>query len=112
MELYIIKQQLREAEAARQAAEANHSLRHSSTPSTTAAETFEEIADISWEWADDPNLSEEQRQALTTVLHEPETFDFMLKYFRAENERLSCKGHSRMVSLSSLRGIHPRPEIY
>ena len=112
MELYIIKQQLREAEAARQAAEANHSLRHSSTPSTTAAETFEEIADISWEWADDPNLSEEQWQALTTVLHKPDTFDLMLKYFHAENERLSCKGHSRMVSLSSLRGIHPRPEIY
>ena len=91
MELYIIKQQLREADAARQAAEANHSPRHSRTPSTTIVESFEEIADISWEWADDPNLSEEQRQTLSTVLHEPETFDLMLKYFRAENERLSVQ---------------------
>lgn len=64
---------------------------HSRTPSTTAVKPFEEIADISWEWADDPNLSGEQRQALSTVLHEPETFDLMLKYFRAENERLSVQ---------------------
>ena len=64
---------------------------HSRTPSTTAVKPFEEIADISWEWAHDPNLSGEQRQALSTVLHEPETFDLMLKYFRAENERLSMQ---------------------
>ena len=92
MELYVIKQQLQEAEAARQAAvEADHSPRHSRTPSTTIVESFEEIADISWEWADDPSLSEEQRQTLSTVLHEPATFDLMLKYFRAENERLSVQ---------------------
>jgi hypothetical protein len=74
-------------------AEAEQSSRtyHSRTPSTTIVEHFEEIADISWEWADDPNLSEEQRQALSTVLHEPETFDLMLKYFRAENELLSVQ---------------------
>ena len=92
MELFVIKQELREAEAARQAAaEANHSPRHSRTPSTTIVEPFEEIADISWEWADDPTLSEDQRQTLSTVLHEPATFDLMLKYFRAENERLSMQ---------------------
>ena len=74
-------------------AEASQSSRtyHSRTPSTTNIEHFEEIADISWEWADDPNLSGEQRQALSTVLHEPETFDLMLKYFRAENQRLSMQ---------------------
>ena len=89
-----MEQQRQEAEAARQAAaEADHSAQtyHSRTPSTTIVEPFDEIADISWEWADDPNLSEEQRQALSTVLHEPETFDLMLKYFRAENERLSVQ---------------------
>lgn len=94
MEKYVLEQQRLEAEAARQAAaEAEHSTRtqHSHTPSTTIVESFEEIADIPWEWADDPNLSDEQRQALSTVLHEPETFDLMLKYFRAENVRLSMQ---------------------
>jgi len=88
------KQAAAEVEARKQvAAEADHSTQtyHSRTPSTTIVESFEEIADISWEWADDPTLSEEQRQALSTVLHEPETFDLMLKYFRAENERLSVQ---------------------
>ena len=89
-----MEQQRREAEAAMQAeagAEQSTRTNHSRTPSTTIVEHFEEIADISWEWADDPNLSSEQRQALSTVLHESETFDLMLKYFRAENERLSVQ---------------------
>jgi hypothetical protein len=83
MELKWLEQQRREAEAAISARSY-----HSRTPSTTIVESFQEIANVSWEWADDPSLSEEQRRTLSTVLHEPETFDLMLKYFRAENERL------------------------
>src|SRR6266404_3998401 len=88
MESYITNHPLQEAEAA---AEADHSLHHSRTPSTTIVEPFGEIAGISWEWADDPNLSKEQRQALSIVLHEPDTFNPMLTHFRAENEQLSVQ---------------------